>query len=656
MNFISLDHQIHSIEDYDILCALDRTDYSTVYKALDKKTGLIVAIKVINLVNQAELAQAVQTYRTKPFRNICLVDKCFGQDGKLFIVMEYFAGGSLKDLIHLFKINKQTLEIQYVQVIIRELLLGVQEIHQEGLVHRHIKSANLFLSQEAKVKLSYFSTNKEFADTINKSQSHILSLPYWMAPETIQSSLTDQKTDIWAIGITAFELITSKIPYEDVPPQKVIFKIVQQPPRLNGDYPNEMIDFVHQCLQRDSRLRPTAAQLLTHPFIKNAKKTQLLFELLERAGMLSGEQQQASCETLNYTHNRVVTSLKLDATGTPIREDVESLKEETLKIKRTFRKIEKYKPGLGKIVFKLYLCRYTMKSSRSLKPRSPDEYSYLITHSHQLQQMKTNNEPSLFKYRVLEQKNKKIILEADEDQFNSFANALQIIQRFHDEIKQQLNPNQPSSRKIRINSDSEKSNNVSHPNPNPDIKEDQDFRRRIPHFFLSRFKKWAKMMEQDAAYKYLQNVQESKTSKQQRFELGDLQRCFQVQVNEPKESKLCKNLLKDLFISFLQNEATLQIIHYNKISSIEQKHKYIAEIKNMIQEMYELKPFDSYLSSEKIKGKKTINNNICQSPIQEKLEEQRDDFQIPQIQEKYSNESFKKYNQAPSLVKMNSFQ
>ncbi|CAD8155372.1 unnamed protein product [Paramecium pentaurelia] len=351
MNFISLDHQIHSIEDYDILCALDRTDYSTVYKALDKKTGLIVAIKVINLVNQAELAQAVQTYRTKPFKNICLVDKCFGQDGKLFIVMEYFAGGSLKDLIHLFKINKQTLETQYVQVIIRELLLGVQEIHQEGLVHRHIKSANLFLSQEAKVKLSYFSTNKEFADTINKSQSHILSLPYWMAPETIQSSLTDQKTDIWAIGITAFELITSKIPYEDVPPQKVIFKIVQQPPRLSGDYPNEMIDFVHQCLQRDPRLRPTATQLLTHPFIRNAKKTQLLFELLERAGMLSGEQQQASCETLNYTHNRVVTSLKLDATGTPIREDVESLKEETLKIKRTFRKIEKYKPGLGKIIY-----------------------------------------------------------------------------------------------------------------------------------------------------------------------------------------------------------------------------------------------------------------------------------------------------------------
>ncbi|CAD8127167.1 unnamed protein product [Paramecium sonneborni] len=278
--------------------------------------------------------------------------------------------------------------------------------------------------------------------------------------------------------------------------------------------------------------------------------------------------------------------------------------------------------------------------------------------------MKTTNEPSLFKYRILEQKNKKVVLEADEDQFNQFTNALSILQKFHDDIKSQFNAASQHQKRTKnpisiqaINSDSEKSNNQSFANPNPDIKEDQDFRRRIPHFFLSRFKKWAKMLEQDAAYKYLQNIQESKTSKQQRFELGDLQRCFQVQVNEPKESKLCKNLLKDLFISFLQNEATLQIIHYNKISSIEQKHKYISEIKNMIQEMYELKPFDSYLSSEKIKGKRNVNNNNnTQSPLKEKQEDLREEFQIPQIHEKYSNESFKKYNNAPSLVKMNSFQ
>lgn len=99
--------------------------------------------------------------------------------------MEYFAGGSLKDLIKLFKQSNQTLSIEYVRVILKELVLGVQEIHQEGLVHRHIKSANLFLSSEGKVKLSYFSIDKTFSDTINKSQSHILSLPYWMAPETI---------------------------------------------------------------------------------------------------------------------------------------------------------------------------------------------------------------------------------------------------------------------------------------------------------------------------------------------------------------------------------------------------------------------------------------------------------------------------------------
>ncbi|CAD8124754.1 unnamed protein product [Paramecium sonneborni] len=278
--------------------------------------------------------------------------------------------------------------------------------------------------------------------------------------------------------------------------------------------------------------------------------------------------------------------------------------------------------------------------------------------------MKTTNEPSLLKYRILDQKNKKVVFQANEDQLNQFSDALSIIINFYDDIKSQIQVASQPHKRIRNtinkqtnNSNSDKSNNHSIANLNSEIKEDQDFRRRIPHFFLSRFKKWAKMMEQDTAYKYLQNVQESKTSKQQRYELGDLQRCFRVQVNESKESKLCKNLLKDLFISFLQNEATLQIMHYNKISSIEQKHKYISEIKNMIQEMYELKPFDSYLSSEKIKVKRNANNNNNQSPIQEKQEDLREEFKIPYMhEENYSNDSFKKYNHIPSLVGMNSFQ
>ncbi|KAM3136409.1 hypothetical protein pb186bvf_011544 [Paramecium bursaria] len=274
--------------------------------------------------------------------------------------------------------------------------------------------------------------------------------------------------------------------------------------------------------------------------------------------------------------------------------------------------------------------------------------------------MKQHSSDQTFKYRVLENKNKKIIIETDEDQFNQFTQALMVIQKFHDDIKQQkLDRKQV---KQQQDSDSERSAGISNNQPTADIKEDQDFRRRIPHFFLSRFKKWAKMMDQEPAYKYLQNVQDSKTSKQQRFELGDLQRCFQVQVNEPKESKLCKSLLKSLFIQFLQNEATLQIIHYNKISSIEQKvhiqtmiqHKYISEIKNMIQEMYELKPFDSYLSSEKIQSRK--RGNFQQNNQQEMPREEIQMQQLPILGENISNDSligFKQYQH--SLLRNNSY-
>ncbi|KAM3136419.1 hypothetical protein pb186bvf_011554 [Paramecium bursaria] len=362
MNFISLDHKVHSIDDYDILCAIDQsTQYSSVYKAIDKKTGRIVAIKVINLVNQNDLAVALSTYKIRPFKNICQVFVCFGQDGKLFIVMEFFAGGSLKDLIKLFVQKQQTLTNEEIQVILKELLLGVQEIHQENLVHRHIKSANLLLSEKGKIKLSYFSTNKEFFDTINKSQSQILSLPYWLAPEvivmyikTIKSSISDQKSDIWAIGITAYELITGKIPYEDIPPQKVIFKIVQGPPPQLKNYPEEMLDFVNSCLKNNPEERPTINQLMNHPFIRAAKKPQLMYDIYEKYILSRGEYPLDNQQEHVYMHNRVVTSYQIDPNGAK----KENIEYNNLQIKRTIRKIEKYKPGLAKAIFQEILQAY----------------------------------------------------------------------------------------------------------------------------------------------------------------------------------------------------------------------------------------------------------------------------------------------------------
>lgn len=270
-------------EVFDIISKLGRGSYGSVFKALHKESGQVVAIKQVPV--DTDLQEIIKEISIMQQCDSPFVVKYYGSYFKntdLWIVMEYCGAGSVSDIMRL---RKKTLNEDEIATILSDTLRGLEYLHLRRKIHRDIKAGNILLNNEGHAKLADFGVAGQLTDTMAKRNT-VIGTPFWMAPEVIQEIGYDCVADIWSLGITALEMAEGKPPYGDIHPMRAIFMIPTKPPpsfRNPDKWSPDFIDLVSRCLVKNPEERATATELLQHAFIRSSKPVSILQEMIQDA-------------------------------------------------------------------------------------------------------------------------------------------------------------------------------------------------------------------------------------------------------------------------------------------------------------------------------------------------------------------------------------
>ena len=278
--------------------------FGSVYLGMNAKTGELMAVKQVEIpadMITSDIQQETKTEdkdgKAKLSSNIYkkMVDALqhemnllkelhhenivtyFGssQEGQNFnIFLEYVPGGSVSSMLK----NYGPFEESLITNFTRQILIGVAYLHKKNIIHRDIKGANILIDIKGGVKITDFGISKKLSpfnktksnksNTNNNKRISLQGSVYWMAPEVVKQIATTEKVDIWSTGCVVVEMFTGKHPFPDFSQMQAIFKIgTNTTPEIPSWATEQSMDFLGKTFELDYEKRPSAIDLLQHPWL-----------------------------------------------------------------------------------------------------------------------------------------------------------------------------------------------------------------------------------------------------------------------------------------------------------------------------------------------------------------------------------------------------
>ena len=261
------------MEDFQIISKLGEGAYSIVYKVMrkvDKKIYALKKVKLTNLsdkekenaLNEVRILASVKSNFVVSYKEAFFDEK----DRTLCIVMEFADNGDLYQKITEHKKRSIFFEESTIWRIFIQLVRGLKSLHDLNILHRDLKSANIFLYKNGEAKIGDLNVSKVTRGGLGTTQT---GTPYYASPEVWNDSPYDSKSDIWSLGCVLYEMITLRPPFRAQNMEGLYKKVTKgQYSKIPDIFSNDLHQIIIFLLQVNPKLRPSCDQILNHPIVQ----------------------------------------------------------------------------------------------------------------------------------------------------------------------------------------------------------------------------------------------------------------------------------------------------------------------------------------------------------------------------------------------------